>query len=58
MTLAEIVHCNATFCRAKENIYWMLKRGDGLRFMVGVLVSSKTLAGGTNKCDVFTEESI
>jgi len=54
MTLAEVVRCNAVFCKAKEDIpsegsRWMLKESDGLRFMAGVLVSSKTLAGGTNK---------
>lgn len=49
MTLAEVVHCNRAFCRAKDGTDWMLKKSDGLRFMVGVLASSKTLAGGTNK---------
>lgn len=49
MTLAEVVQCDAAFCEAKKNTHWMLKKGDGLRLMVGVLVSSKTLAGGTNR---------
>ena len=49
MSLAEVVHCNNVFCGAKFNIHWMLKSNDGLKFMVGVLVSSKTLSGGTNK---------
>ena len=50
MSLAEVVHCNNTFCNTRERIHWMLKKGvSGLKFMVGVLVSSKTLAGGTNK---------
>ncbi len=49
MTLAEVVHCNNVFCEARENIHWMLKSDGGLKFMVGVLVSSKTIAGGTNK---------
>lgn len=49
MTLAEIVHCNNVFHEAKANTHWMLRSDDGLKFMAGVLVSSKTLAGGTNK---------
>lgn len=49
MTLAEVVHCNKVFYKAKESTQWMLKKNDGLRFMIGVLVSSKTLAGDTNK---------
>ncbi len=49
MTLAEVVHCNNTFCAARAGIHWMLRKDDGLKFMVGVLVSSKTLMGGTNK---------
>lgn len=49
MTLAEVVQCNSAFCDARNGIHWMLKSDDGLKFMVGVLVSSKTLTGGTNK---------
>ncbi len=50
MTLAEVVHCNQAFIQAKQNgggspPFWDMY----LRFMVGVLVSAKTLAGGTNK---------
>lgn len=49
MSLAEVVHCNGVFCRAKAGTHWMLRKDSGLKFMAGILVSSKTLAGGTNK---------
>lgn len=47
MTLREVVHCNNVFCEAAR------AAGDhvvaNLKFMVGVLISPKTLAGTTNK---------
>lgn len=50
MTLAEVVRCSQAFAQAKQKnggppLFW----GMYLRFMVGVLVSAKTLAGGINK---------
>lgn len=47
MSLQEVVACDKAFCEA------VLRIGNDvfrhLNFMVGVLISSKTLAGGTNK---------
>ena len=48
-TLGELVHSNNTFFEATKNIHKMLKGEGGLKFMAGILVSSKTLSGGTNK---------
>ncbi|MDP1689597.1 MAG: hypothetical protein Q8L52_00085 [bacterium] len=47
MSLAEIVTCENTFYEATQAAGEHV--AANLKFMVGILVSSKTLAGGTNK---------
>ena len=48
MTLSELVQCDNAFCEA-VNARKSVVVVEELKFMAGILVSSKTLAGATNK---------